>query len=122
VNISPLIDHRRIEAMMAQLHAAARMPSDAMHGTNPMTVPVDPAALKGSQIGFAEAMKNTLDQVSATQKTAEQLSQRFSTGDDSVNLSDVMIATQKGSIALQAVVQVRNKLVSAYHDVLNMAV
>ncbi|MDB5854435.1 MAG: flagellar hook-basal body complex subunit FliE [Herminiimonas sp.] len=42
--------------------------------------------------------------------------------ENTVDLSDVMIATQKANIGLQATVQVRNKLVSAYHDIMNMQV
>ena len=43
-------------------------------------------------------------------------------GDDSVSLSDVMIAGQKANISFQATIQVRNKLVSAYQDIMNMQV
>ena len=52
----------------------------------------------------------------------EGLSKRFQMGDDSVNLSDVMISMQKASIQFQATAQVRNKLVQAYHDIMNMQV
>jgi flagellar hook-basal body complex protein FliE len=50
------------------------------------------------------------------------MSERFSLGDDSVNLSDVMIASQKSTIAMQASIQVRNKLVVAYNDIMNMSI
>lgn len=63
-----------------------------------------------------------LDQVNAQQLNADRLSQRFAMGDDGVNLSDVMIERQKASLSLQATVQVRNKLVNAYHEIMNMAV
>lgn len=43
-------------------------------------------------------------------------------GDDSVSLSDVMVASQKAGIQFQATVQVRNKLVSSYHEIMNMQV
>ena len=46
----------------------------------------------------------------------------FGIGDDKVSLSDVMISMQKASIGFQATVQVRNKLVSAYHEIMNMQV
>ena len=46
----------------------------------------------------------------------------FAAGDDKVSLSDVMISMQKASIDFQATVQVRNKLVSAYHEIMNMQV
>ena len=53
---------------------------------------------------------------------ADDAAQKFALGDDSVNLSDVMIERQKASLSLQATVQVRNKLVSAYHEIMNMQV
>jgi flagellar hook-basal body complex protein FliE len=63
-----------------------------------------------------------LDDVNGAQSKAKVMGERFALGDDSVNLSDVMIASQKASIAFQATVQVRNKLVSAYQDIMNMQV
>jgi flagellar hook-basal body complex protein FliE len=50
------------------------------------------------------------------------MGQKFASGDDSVSLSDTIIAMQKANITFQATVQVRNKLVSAYHDIMNMQV
>jgi len=111
------IDSSRIQAMMEQLKAAA---------TKPAASPVAPAGIGGAaqpaKLDFADALKSSLQQVSNTQKTAEELGQRFAMGDDTVSLSDTMIAMQKSSIAFQGTVQVRNKLVSAYHDIMNMQV
>jgi flagellar hook-basal body complex protein FliE len=76
----------------------------------------------GDKPDFADALKAQLDQVNGAQQKAEQLGQRFTLGDDSVNLSDVMIASQKANIGFQATIQVRNKLVSAYHDIMAMQV
>lgn len=73
-------------------------------------------------VDFAQVLKSTLDQVNESQNNAKQLSDSFSMGDDSVNLSDVMIAMQKASISFQTSVQVRNKLVSAYRDIMTMQV
>ena len=82
-----------------------------------------PAANEGaSKVSFSDALKNSLQQVSNSQKAAEEMGQKFAMGDDSVSLSDTMIAMQKSSIAFQATVQVRNKLVSAYHEIMNMQV
>jgi flagellar hook-basal body complex protein FliE len=111
---TPIIDSGRIEAMMAQLKAAATRPQSGI-------TPVD-AGTSPSKVGFADALKASLDHVNQTQKSAEKLGQAFSMGDDKVSLSDVMIAMQKSSITFQATVQVRNKLVSAYHDIMNMQV
>lgn len=114
------IDSSRIQAMMEQLKSAA---------TRPAAGPVAPAGLGGvapqggvAKLDFADALKTTLQQVSDTQKNAQELGKRFAMGDDTVSLSDTMIAMQKSSIAFQGTVQVRNKLVSAYHDIMNMQV
>lgn len=108
--------------MMEQLKAAATRPSvinplDKPLGTNPI-LGEKPAA----KVDFADALKASLDQVSNAQGKAEVLAKKFTMGDDSVNLSDVMIAGQKANITFQATIQVRNKLVSAYHDIMNMQV
>ena len=75
-----------------------------------------------SEASFADALRTSLDKVNDTQLSAEALSKRFSLGDERVQLSDVMIERQKASLSLQATVQVRNRLVSAYHEIMNMQV
>jgi flagellar hook-basal body complex protein FliE len=114
------IDSSRIEAMMAQLKAAATKPAAAPAGING----VGPAVLDkpAGRVDFADALKSSLQQVSASQNHAEELGKRFAMGDDTVSLSDTMIAMQKSSINFQASVQVRNKLVSAYHEIMNMQI
>ncbi len=110
-----MIDSSRIDAMVAQLRAAA---TRAQGGVNPLEQAEQPAG----KVNFADALAASLNQVNSAQSHAQKLGQRFALGDDSVNLSDVMIAGQKANIAFQATVQVRNKLVSAYHDIMNMQV
>ncbi len=124
------IDSNRIEAMMAQLKAAATKPAAPSLGTGGLGGlgglggPGGAGAVNEgpSKVSFSDALKNSLEQVSNSQKHAEEQSQRFAMGDDSVSLSDTMIAMQKSSISFQATVQVRNKLVSAYHEIMNMQV
>jgi flagellar hook-basal body complex protein FliE len=108
------IDSSQIQAMIAQLHAAATRPS-----ATPPAIQTEKVAEKPD---FTNALKGALDAVQASQNKAEGLTKRFQMGDDSVNLSDVMISMQKASINFQATVQVRNKLVQAYHDIMNMQV
>ncbi|HJU71304.1 MAG TPA: flagellar hook-basal body complex protein FliE [Paucimonas sp.] len=108
------IDASRIQAMVEQLKTAA---ARAQGNVNPLETE-KPAG----KVDFASALKASLDQVNNAQQKAEVLGQRFATGDDNVNLSDVMISTQKANIAFQATIQVRNKLVSAYHDIMTMQV
>jgi flagellar hook-basal body complex protein FliE len=109
------IDSGRIQAMMAQLKAAASKGVDA---------PAAPVAgdTPAAKVNFADALKTSLDSVSDAQGKASAMGKAFSMGDDSVSLSDVMVSMQKASIGFQATVQVRNKLVSAYHEIMNMQV
>ncbi|MCV6002878.1 flagellar hook-basal body complex protein FliE, partial [Escherichia coli] len=55
-------------------------------------------------------------------KSSGDLQTRFDRGDADVSLSDVMIARNKSSVAFEATVQIRNKLVEAYKDLMNMPV
>lgn len=111
---APLIDTSHIQEMLAQLRAAGAQASGAARETGQVDGSRGPS--------FADVLKSNLDGVNSAQQNAEALGRRFSLGDDSVNLSDVMIATQKANISFQATVQVRNKLVSAYHDIMQMSV
>jgi flagellar hook-basal body complex protein FliE len=115
------IDSARIESMLAQMKAAAQRPQ--VRETNSLGIATGiQKSEKSDKVNFSEALKASLNQVNQTQRTAETLSKNFVLGDDSVSLSDVMIAGQKSNIAFQATVQVRNKLVSAYQDIMNMQV
>ncbi len=71
---------------------------------------------------FAQLLKDSVNQVNQTQKAAGSLATAFEMGDSSVNLSEVMVALQKSNISFQAMTQVRNNLLSAYKEVMNMQV
>jgi flagellar hook-basal body complex protein FliE len=110
------IDTSRIQAMVEQLKAAAARPAEG--GVSSITAQPSSAG----KVDFASALKSSLDQVNSAQVDADKMGQRFAMGDDNVNLSDVMISMQKANISFQAAIQVRNKLVSAYHDIMTMQV
>lgn len=115
------IDSGRIEAMMAQLKAAAQKgPAEVANGLG------SAAGIKTTQIAdkasFADALKASLNQVNAAQVSAETMGKNFAMGDDKVSLSDVMINMQKANISFQATVQVRNKFISAYNEIMNMQI
>lgn len=82
-----------------------------------------PEAVEGGQrVDFAALLKQSLDTVNATQQFAGEMSARIDSGDPQVNLEEVMIARQKAAISFQAMLQVRNKLVSAYQEVMAMQI
>ncbi|MEA1136005.1 flagellar hook-basal body complex protein FliE, partial [Klebsiella pneumoniae] len=57
-----------------------------------------------------------------TQQASNQLATAFEIGKSGVDLTDVMVASQKASVSFQALTQVRNKLVQAYQDIMQMPV
>lgn len=69
---------------------------------------------------FAAMLKQSIDAVNQAQKTSTQMATAFETGQSDVSLAEVMIATQKASVSFQAMLQVRNKLVDAYKDIMSM--
>jgi len=71
---------------------------------------------------FANLMKNSVDQVASMQNQATALADAYESGDKSVDLTKVMLEVQKASLAFRAMTEVRNKLVDAYTQVMNMSV
>ena len=71
---------------------------------------------------FAQVLQNSIAQVSQTQQQAEAMAANFAAGNSTENLHNVMIALQTANLSFQEMIQVRNKLVSAYQDVMNMQV
>ena len=72
--------------------------------------------------GFGEMFKQAIDSVNSTQQQATALATAFESGDAKVSLAQVMVASQKASVSFQALTQVRNRLVDAYKDIMNMPV
>jgi len=69
---------------------------------------------------FSALLKQSIDSVNQTQQTAGKMAQAFEIGDADVSLAEVMISAQKANVSFQAMVQVRNKLIDAYNEVMNM--
>lgn len=71
---------------------------------------------------FGAMLKNAIDSVNETQMQAGALQKAFEMGDPNVDIAQVMIAVQKAGLSFQAMVQARNRIVSAYQDVMNMPI
>jgi flagellar hook-basal body complex protein FliE len=71
---------------------------------------------------FSEMLGQAVNKVSETQQASNELAKAFEVGNSGIDLSDVMIASQKASVSMQAMTQVRNKLVQAYQDIMQMPV
>jgi flagellar hook-basal body complex protein FliE len=71
---------------------------------------------------FASLLKGTVDQIATMQNQATSLAQSYEAGDKSVDITKVMLEVQKAGLAFRAMTEVRNKLVDAYTQVMNMSV
>jgi flagellar hook-basal body complex protein FliE len=71
---------------------------------------------------FGALLKQSIDQVNEIQQEASAMRESFERGEGDMDLAQVMIAAQKSSLSFEAMVQVRNKLIEAYKDVMNMPI
>jgi len=106
------MDISAIDNLLGQMRAAAA------GGGAPGRAAATPVA--GAD--FASVLKNSLDGINARQIDATNRARDFEIGVPDANLNDAMIAMQKANLSFQQMVQVRNRLVSAYHDIMNMQV
>lgn len=100
-----------VDQMVNQLRAVAAQAS---------ATPASQAT--GPSQDFAAMLKAAVDEVNSAQMDARQLTRQFEAGNPDVNLQDVVLSLQKASLSFQTMVQVRNKLVSAYQEIMNMQV
>jgi flagellar hook-basal body complex protein FliE len=107
------MDTKALDQLISQLHAASARARGATAGAIG-------ASAAGQAGAFGDLLKSSIDQVNGSQQNAARLAKDFELGATNVSLQDVMIASSKANIAFQATVQVRNRLVSAYHDIMSM--
>ena len=88
--------------------------------SRPATTPVRAGAAQES--GFAGALQGALKAVSAAQGDATQLQREVQLENPNVSLEQTMVALQKAQIGFQATLNVRNRMVQAYTDIMNMQV
>ncbi len=79
-------------------------------------------SLASGQPPFNAVFQQALSHVSELSQTADGLKTRFEMGDPNVSLGEVMIASQKSNLGFEATLRVRNKVVQAYQDIMNMPV
>lgn len=72
--------------------------------------------------GFADMLKEAVNSVNDAQQKSAELQEAFQMGDPEVDITQVMIQMQKASVSFEAMTQVRNRLVSAYQDIMNMPI
>ena len=107
------MDTRGIDQMLSDLRSVSQAAQNK---------PVAATEQAAGGVNFADVLNNALKDVSAAQTEARGMAQSFSAGDPNVNLQDVMVDLHKASLSFQQMVQVRNRLVTAYQDIMNMPV
>lgn len=101
-----------MQGSIAQLRALAA--SASAQGT------AASGASSATGAAFGEILQNTLASVNAEQGSAAAQATAYLKGDPDVSLAEVMISAEKASLSFEAVSQTRNKLLSAYRDIMNM--
>jgi flagellar hook-basal body complex protein FliE len=100
----------------AQAVARAGLRPDGMPIGAPKATTATPEA------SFQSAMTQALRQVSDAQNEASSLQQEFQMGNSSVSLEETMVSAEKARLGFTAAVSVRNRLVQAYSEIMNMQV
>lgn len=104
------------EINMDQLLVQMRAMADRANNINQV------AATKGEQPDFSNMFKNAVNQVNEVQQQAGELKTQFELGNPNIDIADVMVKSQVATVSYQAMTQVRNRLVSAYQEIMNMSV
>lgn len=103
IDVNQLVTQMRLLAAQAK----AVSPSDAEHSSGPE---------------FSALLKQSVDGVNEMQQKAREMATAFDVGTGEASLAEVMVSMQKASVSFQAITQVRNKLVSAYQEIMSMQV
>ncbi|AOV16630.1 flagellar hook-basal body complex protein FliE [Acidihalobacter aeolianus] len=81
-----------------------------------------PPAAQPGQVDFGKLLADSINQVNEAQQHAGKLATSFEQGTSTADLGQVMVALQKANLSFEAMTQVRNKLVSAYQEIMNMQI
>ena len=71
---------------------------------------------------FSALMRDSIREVNDTMAASKDLAMRFESGDPTVSLAEVMVTAQQASLQFAGLTEVRNKLLTAYQEVMNMQV
>jgi flagellar hook-basal body complex protein FliE len=113
-----------IGAMTAALAELQSLASGAISPSTPNQVVPDAvgAADAAATPSFSEALRSALGQVDASVAQADTKAQAFAAGDKDIPLSDVMVSLEQANLALQMASGVRDKVVAAYTNIMNMQI
>lgn len=96
-------------------------PISSIINNNSLLVESDKKMGSPSEINFSDVLQNTLNEVVENVNKAEELSMKVATGEIE-DLSEVTVAMEKASLGIQMTVEVRNKVVEAYQEIMRMQI
>ncbi len=112
-----LMQMRDMQSQM-QDNAASRIRQDSI----PQQIDQLPNVSDTESGSFGQMLKSAVDSVNETQMKSAELQRAYELGEEGVDLTEVMIQMQKASVSFEAMTQVRNRLVAAYQDIMNMPI
>jgi len=105
------------DALLAQMRGMIEQSKIAAPINNQVAAPTS-----AQRDAFSNLLENAINSVNTNQQQANQLATAMQKGDPNVQMSEVMVSLQKANISFQAMVEVRNRLVSAYQEIMNMQI
>lgn len=109
-----------VNALTSALQQMQAMAAEAAGGSSALATGEQAGAASAGS--FAAALKSSLDKISSDQQKANNEWKAFEVGASNVSLNDVMVDMQKAGIGFQFGLQVRNRLVTAYNEIMQMSI
>jgi flagellar hook-basal body complex protein FliE len=117
-----MVQRADISQVLSQMRLVQQQMHRPVHEAVPGAIAPGQLARPQQVEGFGELFSRAIENVNSTQKQADGLRRSYEVGDPGVSLTQVMVAAEKSSVSFQAMVQVRNKLIEAYKDIMSMPV
>lgn len=116
------VDIQSVLSQIRSMRAQTQVPTAAARALAEPALPHVEGSGKAAAPSFKELFSNAIDKVNDVQAEARSMAKDYELGDPTVSLTQVMISAEKASVSFQALTQVRNKVVSAYQDIMNMPI
>lgn len=122
--ISDRMDINRVLMEMRSIKSQTQVfePGNANVDALNVKKPLAPINEAKETAAFGDLLSQAVNKVNDLQKNSNELATKYQQGIEGVDITDVMIASQKASVSFQSMLQVRNKVIEAYRDVMNMPV
>jgi flagellar hook-basal body complex protein FliE len=106
--------------ILSMLQTMSKLQAQAAAGVDPEATRIAGGVQQTPAVDFGEMVRQAMSEVNETQQQSRSMQAAFERGE--VPLTDVVVAMQKSSLAFEATLQMRNKVLKAYEDILNMPV